>query len=174
MASCGFRSSNGHCPECHSRRSESHPGRSNPLAGAAGMSLFRIRSIVLKSYSDKPPLEYVTEWRMQKAMQLLQHRDKKLIERRSVGRLRVRRCVQQGVQAGCRSQPLVNTASNAVFEDQGHAGNGGRFLKRRILTLRDPGAMEILPLKWAPEVPRTPGRETADPKPTEADRDQSR
>ena len=45
----------------------------------------------------------------------------------------------------------MNT-SNAVFEDHGHAGNGGRFLKRRILTLRDPGAMEILPLKWAPQV----------------------
>jgi len=59
----------------------------------------------------------------------------------------------------------VNT-SNAVFEDQGHAGNGGRFLKRRILTLRDPGAMEILPLKWAPQVPRTRERETTDPKPT--------
>jgi hypothetical protein len=55
----------------------------------------------------------------------------------------------------------VNT-SNAVFEDQGHAGNGGRFLKRRILTLRDPGAMEILP----PQVPRTRERETTDPKPT--------
>ncbi len=35
---------------------------------------------VLKSYSDKHPLEYVTEWRMQKAMQLLQQRDKKLID----------------------------------------------------------------------------------------------
>ena len=32
------------------------------------------------------PLEYVTEWRMQKAMQLLQQRDKKLIDvARSVG-----------------------------------------------------------------------------------------
>jgi len=59
----------------------------------------------------------------------------------------------------------VNT-SNAVFEDQGHAGSSGRFLKRRILTLRDPGAMEILPLKWAPQVPRIRERETTDPKPT--------
>ena len=59
----------------------------------------------------------------------------------------------------------MNT-SNAVFEDQGHAGNGGRFLKRRILTLRDPGAMEIPPLKWAPQVPRTRERETTDPNPT--------
>jgi AraC-like DNA-binding protein len=32
------------------------------------------------------PLEYVTEWRMQKVMQLLEHRDKKLIDvARSVG-----------------------------------------------------------------------------------------
>jgi AraC-like DNA-binding protein len=33
-----------------------------------------------KELLGQPPLEYVTEWRMQKAMQLLQQRDKKLID----------------------------------------------------------------------------------------------
>jgi hypothetical protein len=32
----------------------------------------------------------------------------------------------------------------------------------------------ILPLKWAPHVPRIRERETTDPKPIEADHDQSR
>jgi len=39
-----------------------------------------------KELLGQPPLEYVTEWRMQKAMQLLEQRDKKLIDvARSVG-----------------------------------------------------------------------------------------
>jgi AraC-like DNA-binding protein len=55
------------------------------LAGAAGMSrsAFAAR---FKELLGQTPLEYVTEWRMQKAMQLLQQRDKKLIDvARSVG-----------------------------------------------------------------------------------------
>jgi AraC-like DNA-binding protein len=54
------------------------------LAEAAGMSrsAFAARFKLL----GQTPLEYVTEWRMQKAMQLLQQRDKKLIDvARSVG-----------------------------------------------------------------------------------------
>ncbi len=55
------------------------------LAAAAGMS----RSAFAARFKDllgQTPLEYVTEWRMQKAMQLLQQRDKKLIDvARSVG-----------------------------------------------------------------------------------------
>jgi len=49
------------------------------LAGAAGMSrsAFAAR---FKELLGQTPLEYVTEWRMQKAMQLLQQNDKKLIE----------------------------------------------------------------------------------------------
>lgn len=49
------------------------------LAGAAGMSrsAFAAR---FKELLGQSPLEYVTGWRMQKAMQLLQHRDKKLFE----------------------------------------------------------------------------------------------
>src|SRR6202167_4852485 len=60
------------------------------LAEAAGMSrsAFAAR---FKELLGQTPLEYVTEWRMQKAMQLLQQRDKKLID---VARLRVRRCFQ--------------------------------------------------------------------------------
>jgi AraC-like DNA-binding protein len=55
------------------------------LAEAAGMSRsgFAAR---FKELLGQTPLEYVTEWRMQKAMQLLQQRDKKLIDvARSVG-----------------------------------------------------------------------------------------
>ncbi|HWH57830.1 MAG TPA: AraC family transcriptional regulator [Terriglobales bacterium] len=55
------------------------------LAEAAGMS----RSAFAARFKDllgQTPLEYVTEWRMQKAMQLLEQRDKKLIDvARSVG-----------------------------------------------------------------------------------------
>jgi AraC-like DNA-binding protein len=55
------------------------------LAEAAGMSrsAFAAR---FKELLGQTPLEYVTEWRMQKAMQLLQQRDKKLRDvARSVG-----------------------------------------------------------------------------------------
>jgi AraC-like DNA-binding protein len=55
------------------------------LAEAAGMSrsAFAAR---FKELIGQTPLEYVTEWRMQKAMQLLERRDKKLIDvARSVG-----------------------------------------------------------------------------------------
>ena len=55
------------------------------LAEAAGMSrsAFAAR---FKELLGQTPLEYVTEWRMQKAMHLLQQRDKKLIDvARSVG-----------------------------------------------------------------------------------------
>jgi AraC-like DNA-binding protein len=55
------------------------------LAEAAGMSRsgFAAR---FKELLGQTPLEYVTEWRMQKAMQLLQQRDIKLIDiARSVG-----------------------------------------------------------------------------------------
>ena len=41
---------------------------------------------VFKELLGQTPLEYVTEWRMQKAMQLLEQRDKKLVDvARSVG-----------------------------------------------------------------------------------------
>jgi AraC-like DNA-binding protein len=49
------------------------------LAGAAGMS----RSAFAARFREllgQTPLEYVTEWRMQKAMQVLEQRDKKLID----------------------------------------------------------------------------------------------
>jgi AraC-like DNA-binding protein len=55
------------------------------LAIAAGMSrsAFAAR---FKELLGQTPLEYVTEWRMQKAMQLLEQRDRKLIDvARSVG-----------------------------------------------------------------------------------------
>jgi AraC-like DNA-binding protein len=49
------------------------------LAAATGMSrsAFAAR---FKELVGQTPLDYVTEWRMQKAMQLLQERDKKLID----------------------------------------------------------------------------------------------
>jgi AraC-like DNA-binding protein len=55
------------------------------LADAAGMSrsAFALR---FKELLGQGPVEYVTEWRMQKAVQLLQERDKKLFEiAKSVG-----------------------------------------------------------------------------------------
>ena len=55
------------------------------LAESAGMSrsAFAAR---FKELLGQTPLEYITEWRMQKAMQLLEQRDKKLIDiARSVG-----------------------------------------------------------------------------------------
>jgi AraC-like DNA-binding protein len=77
-------------PQVGTALSAVHDGVSAPwtvesLAAAAGMSrsAFAAR---FKGLLGQTPLEYVTEWRMQKAMQLLQERDKKLIDvARSVG-----------------------------------------------------------------------------------------
>jgi AraC-like DNA-binding protein len=55
------------------------------LAESAGMSrsAFALR---FKELLGQTPLDYLTEWRMQKAVQLLEHKDKKLFEiARSVG-----------------------------------------------------------------------------------------
>jgi AraC-like DNA-binding protein len=59
--------------------SVNRPWTVESLAAAAGMSraAFAAR---FKNLLGQTPLEYVTEWRMQKAMQLLQQRDKKLID----------------------------------------------------------------------------------------------
>jgi AraC-like DNA-binding protein len=56
-----------------------HPWTVESLAEAAGMSrsAFAAR---FKELLGQAPLEYVTEWRMQKAVQLLRQRDKKLFE----------------------------------------------------------------------------------------------
>ena len=65
--------------------SVNRPWTVESLAAAAGMSrsAFAAR---FKELLGQTPLEYVTEWRMQKAMQLLEQRDKKLIDvARSVG-----------------------------------------------------------------------------------------
>jgi AraC-like DNA-binding protein len=62
-----------------------HPWTVESLAETAGMSrsAFAAR---FKELLGQAPLEYVTEWRMQKAVQLLQQRDKKLFEiAKSVG-----------------------------------------------------------------------------------------
>jgi AraC-like DNA-binding protein len=62
-----------------------HPWTVEKLAEAAGMSrsAFALR---FKELLGQGPLEYVTEWRMQKAVQLLKERDKKLFEiAKSVG-----------------------------------------------------------------------------------------
>jgi AraC-like DNA-binding protein len=89
------------------------------LAKAAGMSrsAFAAR---FKELLGQTPLKYVTEWRMQKAMQLLEERDKKLID--------VARWV------GYESDAAFSKAFKRVvganpgeyrkrgFEDQGHTG----------------------------------------------------
>jgi len=77
-------------PQVGAALSAVHDGVSTPwtvesLADTARMSrsAFAVR---FKELLGQTPLEYVTEWRMQKAMQLLEQRDKKLIDvARSVG-----------------------------------------------------------------------------------------
>jgi AraC-like DNA-binding protein len=71
-------------PQLGTALSAIHDGVNTPwtvefLAEAAGMSrsAFAAR---FKELLGQTPLEYVTGWRMQKAMQLLQQRDKKLID----------------------------------------------------------------------------------------------
>ena len=89
------------------------------LAEAAGMSrsAFAAR---FKELLGQTPLEYVTEWRMQKAMQLLQERDKNLIDvARSVG--------YESSAAFSKAFKRVVGASPGEylkrgFEDQGNAG----------------------------------------------------
>ena len=110
MAPCDFRSSNGHCPECHPRQSEYTLDTVESLAEAAGMSrsAFAAR---FKELLGQTPLEYVTEWRMQKAMQFLQQRDKKLID---VARL-----------VGYESDAAFSKAFKRVV-----GANPGEYLKR--------------------------------------------
>lgn len=59
--------------------SVSSPWTVESLADAAGMSrsAFALR---FKELLGQTPLDYVTDWRMQKAIQLLQERDQKLVE----------------------------------------------------------------------------------------------
>jgi AraC-like DNA-binding protein len=90
------------------------------LAEAAGMSrsAFAAR---FKGLLGQTPLEYVTEWRMQKAMQLLEQRDKKMID---VARL-----------VGYESDAAFSKAFKRVvgeyikrgFEGHGHAGMAEDF-----------------------------------------------
>jgi AraC-like DNA-binding protein len=83
-----------------------------------------------KELLGQTPLEYVTEWRMQKAMRLLQQRDKKLLDvARSVG-------YESDAAFSKRSSELsgptlVNT-SNVVLKT-GVMPDRGRFMNRRIL-----------------------------------------
>ena len=97
------------------------------LAESAGMSrsAFAAR---FKELLGQTPLEYVTEWRMQKAIQLLEQRDKKLID------------VAQSV--GYESDAAFSKAFKRVvganpreylkrgFEGQGHAGMAEDFCSR--------------------------------------------
>lgn len=94
------------------------------LADAAGMSrsAFAAR---FKELLGQTPLEYVTEWRMQKGMQLLQQRDKKLIDvARSVG--------YESDAAFSKAFKRVVGANPGEylkrgFDDQGHAGKAEGF-----------------------------------------------
>jgi AraC-like DNA-binding protein len=89
------------------------------LAEAAGMSrsAFAAR---FKELLGQTPLEYVTEWRMQKAMRLLEQRDKKLIDvARSVG--------YESDAAFSKAFKRVSGASPGEYlkrglRDHGHAG----------------------------------------------------
>jgi len=92
--------------------SVSTPWTVESLAEAAGMSrsAFAAR---FKEILGQTPLEYVTEWRMQKAMQLLEQRDKKLID--------VARAV------GYESDAAFSKAFKRVV-----GANPGEYLKRGI------------------------------------------
>jgi AraC-like DNA-binding protein len=89
------------------------------LAEAAGMSrsAFAAR---FKELLGQTPLEYVTEWRMQKAIQLLERRDKKLPE---VARL-----------VGYESDAAFSKAFKRVVR-----ANPGEYLRRG---LKDPKSTE--------------------------------
>jgi AraC-like DNA-binding protein len=92
------------------------------LAGAAAMSrsAFAAR---FKELLEQTPLEYVTEWRMQKAMQLLQERDKKLID--------VARSV------GYESDAAFSKAFKRVV-----GANPGEYLRRGFVDQRNAGMVE--------------------------------
>jgi AraC-like DNA-binding protein len=94
------------------------------LAGATGMSrsAFAAR---FKEILRQTPLEYVTEWRMQKAMQLLRQRDRKLIDvARSVG-------YQSDAAFSKAFKRVVGASPGEYFKrgfvDQGNAGMGEVF-----------------------------------------------
>ena len=84
------------------------------LAEAAGMSRSAFASR-FKELLGQSPLEYVTEWRMQKAMQILQQRDKKLID---VARL-----------VGYQSDAAFSKAFKRVV-----GANTGEYIKRAFET----------------------------------------
>ena len=92
------------------------------LAEAAGMSrsAFAAR---FKELLGQTPLEYVTGWRMQKAMQLLQQRDKKLIDvARSVG--------YESDAAFSKAFRRVVRVSPSEYRKRGFGGHGnGRMAK---------------------------------------------
>jgi AraC-like DNA-binding protein len=104
-------------PQMGAALSAIHDGVNTPwtvesLAEAAGMSrsAFAAR---FKELLGQSPLEYVTEWRMQKAMQLLQQRDKKLAD---VARL-----------VGYESDAAFSKAFKRVV-----GASPGEYLKRRF------------------------------------------
>ncbi|SNS99265.1 transcriptional regulator, AraC family [Granulicella rosea] len=92
------------------------------LAEAAGMSrsAFAAR---FKELLGQTPLEYVTGWRMQKAIQLLEQRDKKLID---VARL-----------VGYESDAAFSKAFKRVV-----GANTGEYIKRGLAGQRDPDRAE--------------------------------
>jgi AraC-like DNA-binding protein len=111
------------------------------LAEAAGMSrsAFAAR---FKELLGQTPLEYVTEWRMQKAMQLLQQRDKKLIDvARLVG--------YESDAAFSKAFKRVVGTNPGEYLKRGFEGqscrNGGSFLKRRMHRSPETGLSHQLP-----------------------------
>lgn len=100
------------------------PWTVDSLAKAAGMS----RSAFAARFKDllgQTPLEYVTEWRMQKAMQLLLERDKKLID--------------VALSVGYESDAAFSKAFKRVV-----GASPGEYLKRVLKTRAMPEWREIL------------------------------
>ncbi len=94
------------------------------LAGAAGMSrsAFAAR---FKELLGQTPLEYVTDWRMQKATQLLRQRDKKLIDvARLVG--------YESDAAFSKAFKRVIGANPGEFSKRGFEGNGNAGMAQTV------------------------------------------
>src|SRR5258708_8014862 len=74
------------------------------LAEAAGMSrsAFAAR---FKELLGQTPLEYVTEWREEKAMRVIQQHDKKIIEVCPFGGFQVHASLREGGERGLRVHP---------------------------------------------------------------------
>ena len=112
MASCSLRPQIGTALTAFHDRVGA-PWTVESLSEAAGVSrsAFAVR---FKDLLGQTRLEYVTEWRMQKAMQLLQSRDKKLID--SLGWSVTSPTLRSARRSSELSGPTLVNTSNVVLK----------------------------------------------------------